>query len=332
MIACTSRDEINIVAGTAREEALADAQTIVRTTNVEYLEVWRERQLDVDFMVSSELETANAVSRIIGIPAARQTDVFAEGQVQMVEFDVPADAATGEMVGQPLRSAIIPQDSKVASIIRGERMIVPRGDESIEPGDRVDRDRLARGGARMGPDPRAGESARSTTSSSSAPATTGLAIARVLARRRGARADRRAETPSAPAGRRGAARARACSTPPAATRTSSSASGSARRTRPCSRCGGREEPLRGDARQGARRSRFTIAVVHEPVSVDVLERAGIDVAVNPRTVTAEEIVRFAHDPRIRQLAMLEGDRFEILDITVRPDSELVGSAVQASCR
>jgi trk system potassium uptake protein len=34
-------------------------------------------------------------------------------------------------------------------------------------------------------------------------------------------------------------------------------------------------------------------------------------------------VRFAHDPRIHQIAMLEGDRFEILDITVRPDSQLV---------
>jgi trk system potassium uptake protein TrkA len=47
------------------------------------------------------------------------------------------------------------------------------------------------------------------------------------------------------------------------------------------------------------------------------------VAVNPRSVTAEEIVRFAHDPRVRQLAMLEGDRFEILDITVRDTSKLV---------
>ena len=62
---------------------------------------------------------------------------------------------------------------------------------------------------------------------------------------------------------------------------------------------------------------------HEPISVEVFEHAGIDVAVNPRSVTAEEIVRFAHDPRIRQLAMLEGDRFEILDITVREESKLV---------
>jgi trk system potassium uptake protein len=70
--------------------------------------------------------------------------------------------------------------------------------------------------------------------------------------------------------------------------------------------------------------RLTIALVHDPVAVGVYERGGVDVAINPRQVIAEEFVRFAHDPRIRQIAMLEGDRFEILDLTVRPESELAG--------
>jgi trk system potassium uptake protein TrkA len=71
--------------------------------------------------------------------------------------------------------------------------------------------------------------------------------------------------------------------------------------------------------------KFTIAVVHDTISEEVFERAGIDVAINPRTVTAEEIVRFAHDPRTQQVAMLEGDRFEILDIVVRGESPLVAT-------
>jgi trk system potassium uptake protein TrkA len=86
MIACTSRDEINLVAGTLVKK-LSNAHTIVRTSNPEYIEAWQERQIEVDFMVSSELETAHAVSRTIGVPAAKQTDVFAEGQVQIVEFE-----------------------------------------------------------------------------------------------------------------------------------------------------------------------------------------------------------------------------------------------------
>ena len=70
----------------------------------------------------------------------------------------------------------------------------------------------------------------------------------------------------------------------------------------------------------------------DPASVAVLERAGVDVVVNPRMVTAEEIVRFAHDPRIRQMAMVEGDRFEILDITVRRGLGARRAGRSGSCR
>ena len=95
-IASTSREEANLVSAMMVKK-LSRAMVVVRTTSVEYLDAWREREIDVDFMVSSELETANAISGLIGIPAARQTDVFADGQVQIVEFDVPANAA---VVGQ----------------------------------------------------------------------------------------------------------------------------------------------------------------------------------------------------------------------------------------
>jgi trk system potassium uptake protein len=70
---------------------------------------------------------------------------------------------------------------------------------------------------------------------------------------------------------------------------------------------------------------ITIAVAHENMSVGVFERAGVDVAIDPRSLTAEEIVRFAHDPRTQQVAMLEQDRYEVLDITVRGESSLVGT-------
>ena len=69
---------------------------------------------------------------------------------------------------------------------------------------------------------------------------------------------------------------------------------------------------------------FTIAIVHDPIAREVYEHSGVDVTVNPRQVTAEEIVRFAHDPRTQQVAMIENDRFEVLDITTSPSGEYVG--------
>jgi trk system potassium uptake protein TrkA len=93
-ISCTPRDEVNLIACLLARRLAPNAKTIARVSNEEYLEVWRDRFLDVDFLVSSELEAALAVSRIIGIPAARQSDVFADGQVQMVEFEVPRAIAS----------------------------------------------------------------------------------------------------------------------------------------------------------------------------------------------------------------------------------------------
>jgi trk system potassium uptake protein TrkA len=127
VIAATSRDETNLVSAMFSKRLAPRTTTIMRTSSVEYLELWREGELDVDFIVSSELETAHVISRTVGVPAARQTDVFADGQVQIAEFVIEA-GSVGATIGVPLREARIPADSKVASIIRGDEMILPGGD------------------------------------------------------------------------------------------------------------------------------------------------------------------------------------------------------------
>jgi trk/ktr system potassium uptake protein len=327
LIACTSRDEINLVAATLVKK-LSDTQTIVRTSNPEYLEAWQERQIEVDFMVSSELETARAVSQTIGVPAAKQTDVFADGQVQIVEFDVPRDRSAGgttdafdELVGLQLKEATVPTDSKVASIIRGDRVLVPRGDESILPGDRIivigSPDAAREWGKIMGRRDQVFDDVVIFGAGA-----TGLEIARVLL-------DQRIRVRLVEP-REERAREVAEELPAARVYHATGIDTDFLERERIGKASAAVFAMREDSKNlyAAMLARvhgigFTIGIVHEPISVEVFERAGIDVAVNPRSVTAEEIVRFAHDPRIRQLAMLEGDRFEILDITVREKSKLV---------
>jgi trk system potassium uptake protein len=322
LIACTSRDEPNLIAAMLAKKLSPRIKTVVRTTDIEYLEVWHERQLDVDLIVSSELETAHAISRIIGVPAARQTDVFADGQVQIVEFDVEAGASTS-VVGPPLREAAIPADSKVASIIRGETLIVPRGEASIQPGDRViviGSPRAAREWSNL----ISGKRKRVDDVVIYGAGRAGVAIARMLLQQ--------------------SIRVRLIESDPQRARTVAELLPEARVFNATGidpdfmereRIGNSRAAIfamRDDAKNHYAATlaqlhgvQFTIAVVHDAISMEVFERAGIDVAVNPRQVTAEELVRFAHDPRTRQVAMLEGDRYEILDITVRAESTLVNT-------
>jgi len=320
LIACTSRDEANIVAALFAKKIAPETVTIVRTTDVEYLEIWRERQLEVDFIVSSELEAAHAVSHVIGVPAARQTDVFANGQVQIVEFDVE-EKAEPEVVGPPLRDARIPTDSKVASIIRSGEMRLPRGNERILPGDRViviGSPRAAREWSEI----MAGRTQRVKDVAIFGAGRIGTAVARLLLEEdlgvRIIEADRQRALEVAEA------------LPDARV---FNATGVDPEFLDRERIGAAKAAvfaMRDDAKNYYAATlaklhgvELTIAIVHDVVSMEVFERAGVDIAINPRALTAEEIVRFAHDPRTQQVAMLEGDRFEILDITVRESSELV---------
>ena len=321
LIACSPREEANLVCAMLGRK-LSNARVIVRTSSVEYLEAWREREIDVDFMVSSELETGNAVSSLIGIPAARQTDVFADGKVQIVEFDIPADVSSGRLIGRPLREAAIPDDSKVVAIIRGDQLILPRGSEAIGPGDRIvviaspasarqwsrliahggkDIDELFVFGAGQ----------------------MGSTIARVLLNRdvrvRLVDSNHQRATEAAEA------------LPEARVFCAHAFDPEFFERERIGRAPAAVFCLNDDAKNlyaavlaRVHGVRLTVALAHDPAAVSVYERGGVTVAINPRQVVAEEFVRFAHDPRIRQIAMLEGDRFEILDLTVRPDSELAG--------
>jgi trk system potassium uptake protein len=321
LIACTSRDESNIVSAMISKAVAPRTTTIVRTTNPEYLEVWREGQLDVDFIVSSELETAHAISRAIAVPAARHTDLFADGQVQLVEFDIDA-GANPAFLGVPLRNAQLPHDSKVASILRDDQTILPGGDDDIRPGDRI---------VIIGSPTAALEWAGLVVPGSGkvedvvvfGAGHAGMAIARVLLEQGiGVRIIEASRE-----------QARIVSDALSGARVYH-ATGLDADFLERERIGAAQVAIfamRDDMKNHFAAAlaklhgvQFTIAVVHDTLSVEVFEQAGIDITINPRQVTAEEIVRFAHDPRTQQVAMLEGDRFEVLDITTRPGSEYVG--------
>ena len=322
-IACTSRDEVNLVACSFARIEAPRATTVIRTSNIEYIDLWREGRLDVDFAVSSELETAYAVSRTIGMPAARQTDVFADGQVQIVEFEI-AENADRAVVGRPLREAPIPKDSRVLALIRGDVLTLPRGGDAIEPGDRIVvigspsaarewssllargerpvEDVVVFGGGQVG-----AAIARSLT-------TQGIGV-RVIEPDR----DR--------------ARMVAEELPECRVYNATGIDPDFLARERIGQAQAAVFAIKEDAKNhyAATLARvhgvgFTIAVVHDTISTGVYELSGVDVTINPRGVTAEEIVRFAHDPRTQQVAMLEGDRYEVLDITTKQTSEYVGLA------
>ena len=323
VISCTSRDEANLVAGTFARSAAPGAKTIVRTQSADYVDIWREGRIDVDFVVSSELETARGVTTAIGMPAARHSDMFAEGRIQVVELDVPA---TANVVRHTLRAARLPGESRVVGIIRGGRAVLVRGDVEIQPGDRlvvVGSPRAAREWCQLVAARRAEVHDVAVWGAQEL----GAAIARALVEQ-----GLNVKVIEPDAGRAGRLAERL---PGARVFNTDGLRPEFLQREGIARIQAAIFAMRDDARnlfaaavaqlQGVG---FTIALAHDPVSAQVYEQHGIDAVVDPLLATAEEIVRFAHDPRTHQMAMLEGDRFMVLDLTTRDDSELVGVPIR----
>ncbi len=321
VIASTDRDEVNIVAA-LQARSLCSGRVIARTQSAEYLEAWRQGQFDVDFMVSSEIEIAQAVARAVGMPAAVQTDVFAGGRVEMVEFVLDAEHGSS-LVGRTVAEADVPAESVLASIIRGDRVLIPGGRDRFEDDDRI---------VVIASPAAAKEWAQRLSTREergieqvviAGGGATGRQIARYLSR-----LELRVRVIEIDP-----VRARLCAEELADVEVFNADAadpeflareniGLADAIVCCTDDDGRDLLIALLARSLG--TRMTIAVVGNPDYVGIFGKSGIDLALNQRSVTAEEIVRFTHDPRTQAFAMVEHDLAEVIEIEISADSPFIG--------
>jgi trk system potassium uptake protein TrkA len=324
LIASTDNDETNaVICGTAR--TVADPFTIARVRKLGLLETWQRSHsaFDVDFMVSSVLLTAQAIVRIIGLPAARDVDSFAGGTVQMAEFTVPDHSP---IAGQTVAEADRYEKLTFAAILRNGEVIVPRGDTGIESEDRL---------VVIGPP----SSVRSFAASLAEQDTErpdvviiggggiGFQTARLL--------EERGFSPTLI--EQDARRARHLAEELPATRVLENDATDAEflTTENVDEADLVVAALDSDEKNllvsllteqlGADR---TVTVVENGEYVDLFETVGVDVAVNPRLLTAQEITRFTRENRMENVALIESDLAEVLELEVTPDSQLVGQSIQ----
>ncbi|MFD1525343.1 Trk system potassium transporter TrkA, partial [Halolamina salina] len=135
VIASTDDDETNIVVSST-VKALSDAFTIARVKNTEYLRTWQRSRtaFGVDFMVCTYLLAAESIVRVVGLPAARDADTFADGRVEMAEFDVGAESPIS---GQTVAEADTYDSLTFAALIRDEELLIPTGTTAIRADDRL---------------------------------------------------------------------------------------------------------------------------------------------------------------------------------------------------
>ncbi len=137
LIACTSRDEINILSCVIAKR-LGARHTIARVRDPQYfneMENMRE-DLGLDLAFNPELQTAIEIERVIKFPSAKSVESFAGGKAVMVEFDIlPGNPIIGKSVMEICRE--YGNEVLFAMVKRGDKVIIPKGDCVIEVNDEV---------------------------------------------------------------------------------------------------------------------------------------------------------------------------------------------------
>ncbi|HYE12605.1 MAG TPA: Trk system potassium transporter TrkA [Patescibacteria group bacterium] len=137
LIAVTSTDEINMVCCLTGKK-LGAVQTIARIRDYEYaqeLSLLKE-ELDLDMVINPELAAADEIARSMNFSTAMNVESFAKGRVKLIEIAITEDMPIAGMrlmdIPNKFSSQIL-----VGVIVRGDDIIIPDGENVIQPGDSI---------------------------------------------------------------------------------------------------------------------------------------------------------------------------------------------------
>ena len=155
LVAATNSDENNLLCCHCAH-LLGAGCTVARVRSVDYAGDldYLKADLGIDLLVNPELATAREISRLLRFPFAINTESFAHGRVEMVEFRADSHDS---VVGVPLAKLHGHYPSiQFTAVQRGGEAIIPDGRFEIQAGDRVyatgDRDSITRFFKQMGKD------------------------------------------------------------------------------------------------------------------------------------------------------------------------------------
>lgn len=137
LIALTGSDELNILSCLLAKQ-LGAGSTIARVRNPEYsndLSLIKD-SLGLTFAVNPEKEAAAEMQRILKFPTARNVDIFGNGRVDLLSFNVNRSC---NLCDKSVKDAFSKVKTKalICAVERGDDVFIPTGDFVIKEHDTV---------------------------------------------------------------------------------------------------------------------------------------------------------------------------------------------------
>ncbi|HTL86787.1 MAG TPA: NAD-binding protein [Acidimicrobiia bacterium] len=133
VVAATGDDEDNLVISLLAKQEFGVPRVVARVNHPENEWLFNENwgvdiPVSTPHLISALVDEAVSVGRLVRILQ------FEGGQVRLVEVTLADDAP---IVDKAIRDLDIPRDATIVAVIRGEHVVMPRGDTVFEAGDEV---------------------------------------------------------------------------------------------------------------------------------------------------------------------------------------------------
>ena len=138
MVAATDSDEVNLISCLLAKNINPYILKVARIKNEEYIE---EKELlggdllGIDHIINPQSAMVETIRRLMAIPGAVDVIDFVDGRVKLIGFTIAEDSP---FVGRQLLSFEgLKGKLLLGAIVRGDRVVIPRGRDIIQPNDLV---------------------------------------------------------------------------------------------------------------------------------------------------------------------------------------------------
>ncbi|MCD6264445.1 MAG: Trk system potassium transporter TrkA [Deltaproteobacteria bacterium] len=138
LVAATDSDESNLIACLYAQYLTDYITKIARVKNSDYMkhsEIFNQDFLNIDLIINPQSEMVSSMLRLIEVPEASEVIDFAEGKIKLIGITIKDNSP---LVGRKLSSFTdFEHVFLVGVIVRGEKVIIPGGRDTIQPNDLI---------------------------------------------------------------------------------------------------------------------------------------------------------------------------------------------------
>ena len=142
LIAVTFHDEVNMVACQVASTLFDIPTKVARVRAQTYLDkewskLFRSQGLQIDYIISPEIEVGNVVLRRLELPGAFETASFANGQILAIGVNCGAECPVVDTPLKQLRELFPDLPATIVAVVRQGELFVPKKEQRLAVGDDV---------------------------------------------------------------------------------------------------------------------------------------------------------------------------------------------------